>query len=77
MDNFTKGVLSAIAVSLFAIAVKMWMPGYATMGEIQAAMQQPEGPERQRALAEWRGRLVMLRVQGGTIDVDVTSAPIR
>ena len=75
MDNFTKGALSVIAVSLLAMAVKMWLPGYATLGEFQDIARQGDSESKQSALAAWRGRLLVLRVQGGSIDVDVTRMP--
>jgi hypothetical protein len=65
--------MAVIAVSLFAIAVRLWMPGYATMGELQTIVKIGDNDEKQKALASWRARLPMVRIQGGTVDVDVTS----
>ena len=66
-----------IAAALCAIAARLWMPGYATMGDIQTIQNIQDPQERERAIVAWRNRLPLVRIQGGTVDVDVTGMPSR
>jgi len=72
MDRNTV-LLAVIACSLLAIAVKMWMPGYTTMGDFQAIAKIEDKDARERARQAAVSRLLLLYVQGGTLGVDVTS----
>ncbi|GEM_PF-6002922 len=75
MDQFTRAVLVVIALALVSIAVKMWMPGYATLGDFQALAQIADPQAKEAARAAIASRLVMVRMQGGTVAVDVTQMP--
>lgn len=72
MDWFTKGALAVIALALVAIAARLWMPSPATWGELQAIASMEDGPERTAAAERWRNRVPLVRLHGGSVDVDVT-----
>jgi hypothetical protein len=77
MDRLTRGALVVIAVALCAIAARLWMPGYATLGELQAVVQIHDEARKKQALQGWYERLPMVRVQGGTVDVDLSAPTIK
>ncbi len=71
MDR-TTALLIVIAGSMLAIAVKMWMPGHTTLGDMQAIGKIQDSDARERARQAAVSRMLILRVQGGSIDVDVS-----
>src|SRR2546426_2868098 len=77
MDKLTHGLLVVIAFAVSGITVRVWMPGYATMGELQAIVQIQDESAKGRAIKAWQGRGPMGRVSRGNVDVDVVSVPPR
>lgn len=78
MDRFIKAILSIIALALVAISVRLWMPGAATLGELERADKISNLEARQRALERWVDRVPVVRMQEhqnmkvevmGTVDI--------
>lgn len=65
--------LVAIAISLAAIAVRMWFFAPATYGEL-LALKELSQEQKKEAFVSIYQRIPMIWVRGGSIDADVTGS---
>jgi hypothetical protein len=75
MDTFTKGVMTIIAIALCAIALRLWFPPYATLGDMIEAREAATGDDKGKAVFAQRKRLLGVQIVGGSLGVDVTGMP--
>ena len=80
MDSYTKAVLTVIAVALSAIAVHMWAPKEAiaapfglsatTLGDLMDITKIKDPREREEAGLKARRGVLVIYVQGGSINTN-------
>ena len=75
MDNYSKAILTIIAVALCVIAFKLFSPGSSflntpTFGDFIALREIKDQEQRKEARLKLRKSLPLVRVQGGHVDVD-------
>lgn len=64
-DRYTKAVLTVIAVALCSISARLWYePRMATIGQMR------EAEDKAGVL----GRVPLIRIQGGSIDAEVSGS---
>ena len=80
MDRSSKIILAVIAISLTAIAVKLWEPTPAnsgvfssapTIGDLYDLKNIKDSTKRQEARTNLMRSIPLVRVQGGHIDADI------
>lgn len=79
IDNYTKAVLTVIAITLSLITIKLFEPkpaqaamlGGPTFGDFLDLRKVEDVEKRKVAYANFMRSLPMVRVQGGSIDADI------
>ncbi len=75
MDNYSKAILTIIAVALCAIALKLFSPGSSllntpTFGDFIALREIKDQEQRKESRLKLIKSLPLVRVHGGHVDVD-------
>ena len=70
MDNYSKVILTIIAVALCAIAFKIFSNNNPTFGDYIALREIKDYEQRKEARLKLIKSLPLVRVQGGNVDVD-------
>ena len=73
MDNYTKGVLTAIAVGVWVIALQLMTTHRPppTVGDLRALRDMADASQRQEARSRILRSLPLVHVQGGSLDVTI------